>query len=433
METSIVWFKTDLRLHDNETLIRAIENSEEIIPVYCFDESHFKTSQFGFKKTGNFRVQFLIESLIDLDLNLRKFGSGLLIVNGKPEIELFKIAELYKVKKIYAKEETAFEEKQTENKVEIALNKLNIKLETFSSSTLYAEKDLPFQIKDLPVIFTEFRKRLEKSFKISATFPTPITIKSPLILPIKLPTLNELDLNDVIKDTRAVIDYKGGETAGLERVNYYFFQTKSVSNYKITRNGLIGGDFSTKFSAWLAMGCLSAKEIYYKLKEYETQFGANESTYWVIFELLWRDYFRFIMQKFGYKSFLKGGIKDNQTRLKGINHNSGQLLRWVNGQTGVDFIDANMIELKLTGFMSNRGRQNVASYLCNNLQLDWRYGAAYFEQQLIDYDVNSNWGNWAYIAGAGSDPRPNRYFNIEKQAADYDINKLYRNLWLSKI
>jgi len=97
----------------------------------------------------------------------------------------------------------------------------------------------------------------------------------------------------------------------------------------------------------------------------------------------------------------------------------------------VDFIDANMIELKLTGFMSNRGRQNVASYLCNDLKLNWRYGAAYFEQQLIDYDVCSNWGNWAYLAGVGNDPRGNRYFNIEKQAQDYDKDKEYRKLWLA--
>lgn len=433
MRTSIVWFKTDLRLHDNEVIISAIENSEEIIPVYCFDAAHFKTTQFGFKKTGAYKAQFLIESLIDLDNNLRKLGAGLLIVKGKPEIELLKVSEQYNAQYIYAKEEIAFEEKQTESRVGIALNKLNVKLKTYNSSTLYAEEDLPFQMDDLPIVFTEFRKKIEKSFKIRPVFLKPITIKSPKIPPIELPTLKELGLTDMVKDVRAVIDFKGGETTGLERINNYFFKSKSVSNYKETRNEMIGGDFSTKFSAWLAMGCLSAREIYFKLKEYELQYGENESTYWVVFELLWRDYFRFVMQKYGYKCFLKGGIKNNQIRLKNINHHPAQLLRWVNGQTGVDFIDANMIELKLTGFISNRGRQNVANYLCNNLQLDWRYGAAYFEQQLIDYDVSSNWGNWAYVAGAGSDPRPNRYFNIDKQAEDYDNNKLYRNLWLSKI
>ena len=106
-----------------------------------------------------------------------------------------------------------------------------------------------------------------------------------------------------------------------------------------------------------------------------------------------------------------------------------QLQEWIDGQTGVDFVDANMLELKLTGFMSNRGRQNVASYLCNDLKLDWRYGAAYFEQQLIDYDVCSNWGNWAYLAGVGNDPR-DRKFNTQVQAERYDSNHSFRKLWL---
>jgi deoxyribodipyrimidine photo-lyase len=179
----------------------------------------------------------------------------------------------------------------------------------------------------------------------------------------------------------------------------------------------------------LALGCISARYIYQELKKYELEFGANESTYWLVFELLWRDYFRFMMKKHTIKFFQLAGIQN-----KGITvnkQNSHQLQDWINGTTGVDFVDANMRELKHTGFMSNRGRQNVASYLCNDLKLDWRYGAAYFEQQLIDYDVCSNWGNWAYLAGVGNDPRGNRYFNIEKQAIDYDKNRAFRNLWLT--
>jgi deoxyribodipyrimidine photo-lyase len=136
-----------------------------------------------------------------------------------------------------------------------------------------------------------------------------------------------------------------------------------------------------------------------------------------------------MMKKHRDKFFQQNGIQS-----KGITinkHNILVLQSWIDGQTGVDFVDANMLELKLTGFMSNRGRQNVASYLCNDLKIDWRYGAAYFEQQLIDYDVCSNWGNWAYLAGVGNDPRGNRYFNIEKQAQDYDKYKDYRKLWLA--
>ncbi len=431
MRTSIVWFKTDLRLHDNETLVKAIEQSDEIIPVYCFDETHFKTTEFGFQKTGNFRTQFLLESLQDLDTNLRAIGSGLLILRGKPEYELYKVAQKYNAQKLFAKKEVAYEEKQTEERLEKELWKLKCEIETFSTSTLYHAQDLPFSIKDIPDVFTNFRKRTEKDSMIRAIFSAPLTIKSPTIPDLQLPRLEQLGLNPIQKDSRTAITFKGGETEAYQRLRYYFEQTKSISNYKETRNEMIGADYSSKFSAWLALGCLSPREIYVELKKYEEQFGANESTYWLIFELLWRDYFRFMMKKHRHQFFLQTGIKSDELIIN--SHNEELLYKWINSQTGNDFIDANMLELKLTGYMSNRGRQNVASYLCNDLKLDWRYGAAYFEQQLIDYDVCSNWGNWAYLAGVGNDPRGNRYFNIEKQANDYDSKKKYRNLWLTKI
>lgn len=429
MKTSIVWFKTDLRLHDNETLVRAIEQSDEIIPVYCFDETHFKTTEFGFNKTGDFRTQFLLESLADLDKSLRDLGSGLIIVRGKPEYELFKLAQKYKIQKVFSKKEVAFEEKQTQELVEKELWKTHCQLETFSTSTLYHAQDLPFALKDIPDVFTNFRKQIEKESTIREVFLKPSTIKSPHIDPLILPRLEQLGLEPITKDCRAAINFKGGETEGYIRLNNYLFETQAILTYKETRNGMIGENYSTKFSAWLAIGCLSPREIYYELKKYEAQFSSNESTYWLEFELLWRDYFRFMMKKYSNKFFQQAGIQAKTDNLH--KHNYETLLTWINGKTGNDFIDANMLELKLTGFMSNRGRQNVASYLCNNLKLDWRYGAAYFEQQLIDYDVCSNWGNWAYLAGVGNDPRGNRVFNIEKQANDYDPKKTYRNLWLN--
>lgn len=429
MKTSIVWFKTDLRLHDNETLVQAIKQSDEIIPVYCFDEAHFKVTEFGFNKTGNFRTQFLLEALVDLDKSLCDLGSGLMIVRGKPEYELFKLVQKFKVQKVFSKKEVAFEEKQTQMRVEKELWKLHCTLETFSTSTLYHAQDLPFALKDIPDVFTNFRKRIEKESTIREVFLMPRTINSPVIDELHLPRMNQLGLEAIIKDCRAAIDFKGGETEGYKRLKHYFFETQAISTYKETRNGMVGENYSTKFSAWLGLGCLSPREIYYELKKYEAQFSANESTYWLEFELLWRDYFRFMMKKYSNKFFQQAGIQAKTDNLH--KHNKELLSTWINGQTGIDFIDANMLELKLTGFMSNRGRQNVASYLCNDLKLDWRYGAAYFEQQLIDYDVCSNWGNWAYLAGVGNDPRGNRVFNIEKQANDYDAKREFRNLWLT--
>jgi deoxyribodipyrimidine photo-lyase len=429
MKRAVVWFKTDLRLHDNEALVKAITKSDEIIPVYCFDDAQFEITEYGFQKTGSFRAQFLLESVADLDKNLRALGSGLLIVKGKPEVEIPKIAQEYKAYKVFAKREVAYEENQTEVLVQSELFKLRCEFETLSTSTLYHAEDLPFSIKDIPDVFTNFRKKTEKDATIRTVFDKPVRINSPKIPEINLPTLNDLGLKKIEIDSRAVFQFKGGESEALKRLQHYFFETKLISDYKETRNGMVGADYSSKFSAWLALGCLSPREIYFELKKYEAQYEANESTYWLVFELLWRDYFRFMMKKYHTKFFQLAGIQN-----KGIavnKHNIQTLQSWIDGKTGVDFVDANMIELKLTGFMSNRGRQNVASYLCNDLKLDWRYGAAYFEQQLIDYDVCSNWGNWAYLAGVGNDPRGIRYFNIEKQAQDYDKNQEFRNLWLS--
>ena len=285
MRTSIVWFKTDLRLHDNETLIKAISQSNEIIPVYCFDDAQFETTEFGFQKTGNFRAQFLLESLADLDKNLRAIGSGLLILKGKPEVELPKIVEQYKVSKVFAKREVSYEEKQTEARVQDELFKLKCELKTFSTSTLYHAEDLPFSIKDIPDVFTSFRKKTEKDAVIRVAFEAPKEIKSPEIEPLKLPTLEELGLNFEPIDSRAVLQFKGGETEAIARLNHYFFKTKCISEYKETRNGLVGADYSSKFSAWLGLGCVSPRFIYDELKKYELKFGANDSTYWLVFEL----------------------------------------------------------------------------------------------------------------------------------------------------
>ncbi len=428
MKTSIVWFKTDLRIEDNETLVKAIRQSEEVIPVYCFDDSHFETTFYGFKKTGSFRAQFLLEALRDLDCNLREIGLGLLIVKGKPEIEIPKIVRHYKAHKVFAKREVAFEEKQTEKLVQTELFKSRCELETFSTSTLYHAEDLPFSIKNIPDVFTDFRKKTELEAKIRSVFDKPIQINSPEIPEMKLPTLEDLGLVFLPIDSRAVIQFKGGETEAINRLNHYFYDTKQLSIYKETRNGMIGADYSSKFSAWLAIGCISPRFIYKEVKKYEKQFGANDSTYWLLFELLWRDFFRFMFKKHQTKFFLYCGIKTEKVNSKSLNEKL--LSQWINGTTTSDFINANMLELKLTGFMSNRGRQNVASYFCNEMNMDWRMGATYFEAQLIDYDVCSNWGNWAYLAGVGNDPRGHRYFNIEKQASDYDKKMIFRDLWL---
>ncbi|MGB2925821.1 MAG: DASH family cryptochrome, partial [Limnothrix sp.] len=231
-------------------------------------------------------------------------------------------------------------------------------------------------------------------------------------------------------DRRSVLSFVGGETAGLKRLDDYFWQGDRLKNYKETRNGLLGADYSSKFSPWLAHGCLSARYIAAQVAEYEAKRTANTSTYWLIFELLWRDYFRWISAKHGNKIFRPAGLQGVEIPWR---QDQTAFEKWRTGQTGIPFVDANMRELLATGFMSNRGRQNVGSFLTKNLGLDWRLGASWFESQLIDYDVCSNWGNWNYTAGVGNDARGFRYFNIPKQAKDYDPQGDYVRHWIPEL
>ncbi len=428
IKRSLVWFTTDLRLTDNETLVKAIDQSEEIIPFYCLDERLFTTNELGMKRMGNFRLQFLLETLADLDHQLRQKGAGLLFCIGQPELVIPAIVKEWGIQKVFAKKEVASEEKNLQALIEKKIWEEKCVFETFSTSTLFHAVDLPFGIRDIPEVFTTFRKRVEKETSVRKSFAAPEVIISPTLPELKLPDMKELGYETPVLDERAVLPFKGGETTGKSRVHHYLFGSKAISSYKQTRNGLIGADYSSKFSPWLALGCLSPKWIYWQIKTYESTIEANDSTYWLIFELLWRDYFRFMMKKHGDKFFMRNGFNGNNSFES--NNDLSLFEKWKNGRTGNDFIDANMNELSLTGFMSNRGRQNVASYLIDELKLDWRMGAEYFEELLIDYDVSSNWGNWAYLAGVGNDPRGKRIFNSEKQASEYDPKENYRKRWL---
>ena len=301
---------------------------------------------------------------------------------------------------------------------------------------LYYTSDLPFPITQTPDVFTQFRKETERMTPVREPIATPKKVpmvEGADIDPGDLPTLADFGIAPPVADVRAAIDWQGGETAGLDRLAYYLFETQAISTYKETRNGLIGSDYSTKFSAWLAQGCLSPKHIYAEVKAYEAKNGSNDSTYWVIFELLWRDFFRLMGKKHGNRIFHKHGFRDSGADHPEWSQDAGLFQRWVDGQTGTPFVDANMREIARTGFMSNRGRQNVASYLVKDLKLDWRMGAEYFEHMLIDYDVTSNWCNWNYVAGVGTDPRENRYFNILSQTERYDPQGEYVKLWCPEL
>ncbi|CAF1716276.1 unnamed protein product, partial [Brassica napus] len=439
--TTILWFRNDLRVLDNDALYKAWSSSDTLLPVYCLDPRLFHTTHFfSFPKTGALRGAFLMECLADLRKNLMRRGLNLLIRSGKPEDILPSLAKDFGAHTVFAHKETCSEELYVERLVDKALKRVGngTKLELIWGSTMYHKDDLPFDVLDLPDIYTQFRKSVEANCRIRSSTRIPVSIgPTPCVDNWgDVPTLGQLGLEpqEVTRGMRFV----GGESAGLGRVFdlyinvvcLFFYLQDLLKVYKETRNGMLGPDYSTKFSPWLAFGCISPRFIYEEVQRYERERIANNSTYWVLFELLWMDYFRFLSIKCGNSLFHLGGPRDVQGEWS---QDKRLFESWRDGKTGYPLIDANMKELSTTGFMSNRGRQIVCSFLVRDMGLDWRMGAEWFETCLLDYDPCSNYGNWTYGAGVGNDPREDRYFSIPKQAQNYDPEGEYVAFWVQQL
>jgi len=290
-------------------------------------------------------------------------------------------------------------------------------------------------------VFSNFRRAVERGGAWGALVREPLDECALAPLPAELVAAADAQAETVFAaadlgaaraaaaavDARASFVCMGGRSHGLARIRHWFWDTDSIARYKQTRDGLIGADFSSRLSPWLATGALSPREIAKEIHRYERERVTNESTYWLGFELLWRDYFHFWVRRWGRRAFAATGVRGRTPC--GV-HDAALFARWCQGTTGEPFVDAGMRELAATGQLSNRARQNVASWLTRTAGLDWRWGADWFEQQLIDFDVGPNWGNWQYVAGVGNDPR-NRVFNVRSQAERYDADGAYQALWLA--
>ena len=421
----IVLFTSDLRLHDNATLNSAIKENDLVIPLCCWDEVFMKQEQFGFSRVGEIRRSFIQKVLFDLHISLKEIGGYLLVKRGSVIDVITDILSEFQIHKIYSKKQVGIEEKRANEILRSFLITKRVDFEEYSTSTVFHPSDMPFSISSIPEVFTKFRKIVEKEVEVRELIPTPTKINCP-VLPKKW--IESIEAENVLSYGNShSLPEMGGETSALQHLKWYFFESQHLLHYKETRNELLGLEFSSKLSPWLALGCLSPKFIYHEVKRFENAFLANDSTYWLIFELIWRDFFRFSFKKYPIEYYQLHGILGHSERKE--NRDFEIIESWIEGKTENNFVNAAMLELKSTGWMSNRMRQIVASYFIYDLDQDWRVGAAYFESQLIDYDVSSNWGNWAYISGVGNDPRAGRKFNTEKQEEQYDKDKRYQNTW----
>ena len=422
MKTCLLWFRNNLRLSDNPPVFEAYQSYEQVIPVFLYPrcEAEHPSGSFAW---GLHKGAFLDQSISWLKDQLERQGATLYVEQSSGTVveRIKALASEFKVDAIIGPSEPAHDEQMEEWALQQWGAEHHIETNWLEERTLFNQSHLPFALEDLPQSFTPFRKKLEKYATPHSALPEPIITPCPIEAPSWERKFS------ATMDQRTAHPFSGGSAAAWDRLDHYLWDTEHITTYKETRNGMLGADFSSKFSAFLALGCISAREIYAEIKRFEHQITSNESTYWLYFELLWREYFQWIARKHGRDLFLQGGLQPAKPKK---NFRNKHFEMWKNGTTGDPLVDANMRELAATGFMSNRGRQNVASYLVHDLHLDWRYGAAWFEAMLIDHDPASNYGNWLYIAGVGNDPRPFRKFNTAFQAERYDPKGEYVNTWL---
>ena len=411
----IFWFSNDLRLDDNPALSKAASTLDQLVLVYCPEDSkRLPSFQIGPSISAN-RHQFLKDSLKDLQNSLASMGQHIIICQ-QPVQSLSQIIENYGISHVFRSRDQHCLDSDSWSYLK---NKYtNVEFSEIGANRLFNTQQLPFELHDLPSSFSKFRRKVEK-LEILPPESAVTHLPDALIDPIEWPAPLQKT------STRKQMDFMGGETAGMSHLQNYF-QTSLASIYKQTRNGLDGRDYSTKFSPWLASGCLSVRRIIERLKQYESDVVANDSTYWIFFELLWREYFQWYGEHFGEQMIAFSGIKD---RAPTTSFYPERFQKWCQGTTPYPIVNACMRQLNATGYMSNRGRQLVASCFVHELALDWRYGAAYMEQQLIDFDISSNWGNWQYLAGVGADPRGHRQFDLVKQTQIYDPKQQFIQRW----
>ena len=422
MHTHIYWFRKDLRVHDQAAWRDAQDAGERWLMVYVHDPEQDAPTAWGFERMGQNRRRHLAQSLSDLNTQLQALGQTLVLLRGPVEATLLPLAQAVQAQTVVC-EAVAAPEEQAQVQ---ALRDAGLVVQTVWQSSLLDPDDLPFVVDEVPTVFTAFRQAVENA-RVPVRAPRPV----PSALPPPPPDAGLWAHHHSADALLGLCDggdttVAAGETAALAQLREYL-TPPWPTRYKQTRNALEGQHTSSRWSIGLASGALSPRRVWAELKAYEAQHGANDGTYWLWFELLWRDHFRFLHLRHGRRLYGASGLSS----LPAPTHHPEAYWRWCEGTTGERIVDAGMRELAATGWISNRMRQIVASYLVHDLACDWRAGAAWFESQLIDHDVYSNQGNWLYVSGRGTDPRQGRRFNPQKQSQEHDPDGRYQARWLT--
>lgn len=396
---AIYWFKRDLRINDNKSFFFASQNSQELIPIFIFIPELLDK----FKSYDN-RLGFVIESLNNLTNELQKLGSNLFCYNEEPKNVFNHLIEQYKPDAVFTNKAFSWSGKNIEEKVEILCKDKSIHFYSITDNFLCKLENIPYK-----KVYTYFYNHWKNNLDLSI-IPTPKKILTP--------QLNE----PKIKTIESKITYQKNRHWTLN-LCLQKFESFDFSNYEHTRNKL-DFDGTSKLSPYIRFGLISLRKLYKKVKE-----QAGEDCQFLK-ELAWREFWYHI--KLNFANFNQLEFQEKGRKIKWKNEET-LINAFVNAKTGYPLIDAAIKQLKEEGWMHNRARMIVASFLTKDLLVDWRIGEKFFMEHLLDYDEVVNVGNWQWSASVGPDPKPLRVFNPIIQAQKFDPEAKFIKKYLPEL
>jgi len=403
-KVAIFWFRRDLRLDDNVGLFNALKSGNPVLPIFIFDNSILDKLP-----KDDARVTFISDTLQGMQQTLQnKYHSSIAIYKGKP-LAIFKaLLKEYTIAEVYTNHDYEPYAQLRDTEIATLLKAHNIPLNTFKDHVIFETNDVVKKDGNPYMVYTPYMKIWKEKFKTSKLeiFDTEPLLKN-LITNVKLPNLNLADISF---------------NRSKQHIKPYTVTPSLIQQYEATRN-YPAKDTTSKLGPHLRFGTVSIRKMVKKAV------AQSNEIFWQ--ELIWREFFMQILWHFPHtvtKSF-----KAKYDRIEWRN-NEMEFKLWCEGKTGYPLVDAGMRQLNETGFMHNRVRMLVGSFLCKHLLIDWRWGEAYFAEKLHDYEMASNIGNWQWVAGSGVDAAPYfRIFNPTTQIDKFDKNKTYINTWVKDL
>jgi deoxyribodipyrimidine photo-lyase len=410
-QKSVFIFRRDLRLEDNLGLLAALEQSEKVVPIFIFDPAQTDQTKNDYFSAPAFT--FLLNSLAELNEDLNHRQSQLYIFSGQPDDVVDELIQQDQVDAVFVnKDYTPFARKR-DGAIDEVCQKHNVPFFRYDDCALSKLEDIKTGEDKIYTVFTPFMKKASQS---EVAEPRKNNFENYFSSALNTPIAK---IEDFHIDCNKDLILKGGRTEALEILNNHQY----LDNYKDRRN-LPADNGTSRLSAHHKFGTISIRESFHLAKEVS---GAGNH---FISELYWRDFYLYIAYHF--PQVFRTSFLPWAKHIEWIN-DKDQFEAWTKGMTGVPMVDAGMRELNETGWMHNRPRMIVASYLTKNLLIDWRWGEKYFAQNLIDYDPSQNNGGWQWSASTGADPKPLRIFNPYTQAVNYDNQAEYIKKWVPEL